>query len=100
MTAGIIGFTRAETSETGYVRGHSTTPAILISPNTPTAPTADVFSHSEFDYKHTQQRDTGVEFVTWSWWSKKVLIQALELASQTFTLLSDELIGGRERENI
>lgn len=36
--------------------------------------------------------------VTWSWWSKKVLMHALELASQTFTLLSDELRGAERTE--
>ena len=36
---------------------------------------------------------------TWSWWSKNVLIHALEPASQTFTLLSDEL-GEAENRSI
>lgn len=37
--------------------------------------------------------------VTWSWWSKKVLMHALEPASQTFTLLSDELRAAEDREH-
>lgn len=31
------------------------------------------------------------DFLTWSWWSKKVLTHTLEFVSHTFTLLSDEL---------
>lgn len=67
-------------------------------PNTST-PTADVFSLSEFDYGTFRRKRYRVIFVTWSWWSKKVLIHALELASQTFTLLSDELRAAEDRKH-
>lgn len=40
---------------------------------------------------------SGRSCVTWSWWSKNVLIHALEPASQTFTLLSDELGEAEDR---
>lgn len=63
------------------------------------APTADVLSLSEFDYGTLRRKRCRVIFVTWSWWSKKVLIHALELASQTFTLLSDELRVAEDRKH-
>lgn len=51
--------------------------------------------HTPTDDNHSdsQQRCTEARrlCVTWSWWSKKVLMHALEPASQTFTLLSEEL---------
>ena len=39
----------------------------------------------------------GGDFLTWSWWSKKVLTHTLEFVSQTFTLLSDELNTNQEQ---
>lgn len=57
MTAGIIGFAWAVTSEKGYVRCCSMILVVLISPNT-SAPTAGwIFLPFEFDYKHTQGTD-------------------------------------------
>lgn len=49
--------------------------------------------------KKEHPKKHSVFFVTWSWWSKKVLIHALEPASHTFTLLSDELRVAEERQH-
>lgn len=105
MTAGIIGFARAETSERGYVRGHGMTLASLISQRISTY-SGWIFTLWILDYHTLRSKRKKkapkhrVFFVTWSWWSKKVLIHALELASQTFTLLSDELRVAEERQHL
>lgn len=52
MTAGIIGFARVEMSVKGHARGHHVCDVGRIDPPPPSntsAPTANVFSHSEFD---------------------------------------------------
>lgn len=97
MTAGIIGFTRAETSQMGYVKGHSVTLAISISPPTHQhLQWTDFLTLNLITNTLSEERQDYI-CVTWSWWSKKVLMHALELASQTFTLLSDELRAAEER---
>lgn len=55
---------------------------------------------SNTDHTDSQQLGTKVwrSCVTWSWWSKNVLIHVLEPASQTFTLLSDELGKAEDRQ--
>lgn len=87
MTAGIIALVQAEVSEVGWWLHWSF-------PENTDDDRRCVFSLWIWS-EHTEGGNMGLDEVTWSWWSKKVLMHALEPASHTFTLLSDELRGWR-----
>lgn len=85
MTAGIIALVQAEVSEVGW-RLYRSFPGNTWRQKM-------CFLTLKLIRTHRKGENTGLDEVTWSWWSKKVLMHALEPASHTFTLLSDELRG-------